>query len=514
MKGWRYRTMDRLRKEKVFYISTITLTAIMIFAFFNIKAFGTMAKNALDLLLNKFYWLYSGAMLIFFIFCVWIAFSRYGKVRLGEDSEKPEFSFLSWLSMLFCAGMGMGLVFWSVAEPLTHYAYPHNMEGFTPEAKMFALRKVFLHWGTSAWGCYAILGLILAYMQFRKKKPALMSSALIPLIGEKRANGFIGSVVDIFTIFATVAGIITSLGMGTLQINAGLNYLFNIPENIKVKLLIIGLVTVCYMSSAISGIDKGIQTLSNLNIFIAAFVVIFVTTIGPTGEIFNNLFRALGAYGKELLTTNNNIFLHGEWYKNWTLFYWGWWIAWAPPVGIFIARISRGRTIKEYVLGVLLIPSLLCFIWFAIFGTIGFNVDKATILTAIQKVDTAFFVVMSKYPCSLLINILIMILSSIFFITSADSATFVLAMLSSKGDLNPSNSKKIVWGILQGALTVAFLLAGGLEMIQTASILAAFPFAFIMLFSIVSFRKSLRDEDELVELRRREKVLEARLDTK
>ncbi|KAJ53557.1 glycine betaine transporter [Clostridium tetanomorphum] len=502
--------IEKIKKDKVFYISSITLTAVMIFAFFNIEIFSKIAKSTLDLLLNKFYWLYSGAMLSFFIFCIWVAFSKYGKIRLGDDNEKPEYSFISWLSMLFCAGMGMGLVFWSIAEPLTHYVYPDKISGFTEEAKMFALKKVFLHWGTSAWGCYAILALILAYMQFRKKKPALMSSALIPIIGEERAKGTLGNIVDIFTIFATVAGIITSLGLGTLQINAGLNYLFNIPENIKIKLLIIGIVTICYMTSAISGIDKGIQTLSNINIFIAAFMIIFVSIIGPTPEIFKNLFRALGIYGKEVLTTNNNIFLHGGWYKDWTLFYWGWWIAWAPPVGIFIARISRGRTIKEFVLGVLMIPSLLCFIWFAIFGTVGFNVDKATILTAIQKADTAFFIVMSKYPYSLLINILVMILSSIFFITSADSSTFVLAMLSSKGNLNPKNSRKIVWGILQGALTIAFLLAGGLEMIQTASILAAFPFAFIMLFSMISFRKSLREEDEILELKSKEKVVNAK----
>ncbi|WP_050607844.1 BCCT family transporter [Clostridium niameyense] len=487
--------INKLKSEKVFLISTIVLMAIMIFVFLNVKAFGYITTNVLNFLLDNFYWLYSGAILSFFIFCLWAALGRYGKIKLGNDNEKPKYSFISWLSMLFCAGMGMGLVFWSVAEPLIHYVHPLGEKGFTEKSKMFALKKVFLHWGISAWACYAILALVLAYMQFRKKKPALMSSILIPIIGEKRANGLIGSIVDIFTIFATVAGIITSLGMGTLQINAGLNYLFNIPENIKVKLLIVSIVTICYMSSAMSGIDKGIQTLSNLNIFIAIFVVILVLIVGPTSEIFKNLFKGIIYYSKDLVTTNNNIFLHGNWYKDWTLFYWGWWIAWTPPVGIFIARISKGRTIREFLLGVLIIPSLMVFLWFAMFGTMGFNMDKATILTAIQKVDTAFFVIMSKYPCGLLINILIMILSLIFFITSADSATFVLAMLSSNGSLNPPNTKKFVWGILQGGLTISFLLAGGLKMIQTASILAAFPFVFIMILSMISFRKSLMEED-------------------
>jgi len=505
--------INGIKKNRVFYISTTVLTAIMIFAFLNVSAFEQGSSTALNFILDHFYWLYSGAMLMFFAFCLWVALGKYGKIKLGDDNEKPEYSFISWLSMLFCAGMGMGLVFWSVAEPLTHYVHPNGIEGFTPEAKVFALKKVFLHWGTSAWACYAILALVLAYMQFRKKKPALMSSVLIPIIGEKRANGLTGNIIDIFTIFATVAGIVTSLGMGTLQINAGLNFLFNIPESIKVKLIIVGIVTVCYMSSAMSGIDKGIQGLSNLNIFIAAFITILVLIVGPTSEMVSNLFMGLKGYGKELVTTNNNIFLHGGWYKNWTLFYWGWWIAWAPPVGIFIARISRGRTIREFLLGVLLIPSMLCFIWFAIFGTMGFNMEKAIILSAIEKVDTAFFVIMSKYPCGFLINLLIMVLSSIFFITSADSATFVLAMLSSNGDLNPSNSKKFVWGILQGALTIAFLLAGGLNMIQTASILAAFPFAFIMIMSMISFRKSLREEDEFLALNKNVKAKVSRINT-
>ncbi|MCY6483055.1 BCCT family transporter [Clostridium aestuarii] len=493
--------INKIKKDKVFYISSISLIAILIYAFFNIKTFEAASKNALDFLLDKFYWFYSGAMLSFFIFCVYLMISKYGKVKLGQDDEKPEYGFVSWLAMLFCAGMGMGLVFWSVAEPLSHYTHPLNIEPFTEEAKVFALGKSFLHWGTAAWACYAVLALILAYMQFRKGKPALMSSVFIPIIGEKRAKGWIGNVIDIFTIFATVAAVITSLGLGTLQINAGLNFLFNIPENIKTKLIIIAIVTVCYMTSAIIGINKGIKILSDTNLFIAAVMIVLVLIVGPTSKIFGNLFKGMAMYGKELVTTNNNIFLHGGWYKKWTLFYWGWWIAWAPPVGIFIARISRGRTIREFLLGVLIIPSLLCFIWFAVFGTMGFNVEHSVALVAAKKSQTAFFMVLSKYPLGFFICILVMILSMIFFITSADSSTFVLGMLSSKGNLNPNNSKKVVWGILQGSLTIVFLLAGGLEMIQTASILAAFPFGFIMILAMISFKKSLSEEKEMLVLK-------------
>ncbi|MCY6957162.1 BCCT family transporter [Clostridium brassicae] len=490
--------IDKIKRERVFYISSISLVGILIYAFFNINTFQAGLNKALNFLLNKCYWFYSAVMLSFFIFCVYLIVSKYGKIRLGGDNEKPEYKFISWLAMLFCAGMGMGLVFWSISEPLMHYTNPLKGQPFTEEAKRFALGKSFLHWGTAAWACYAILALILAYMQFRKGKPALMSSALIPLIGEKRAKGWLGNLIDILTIFTTVAGVITSLGLGTLQINAGLNFLFNIPENIKVKLILIVIVTICYMTSAILGINKGIKILSDTNLFIAALVIMLTIVVGPTSHMIENLFIGLGEYGKEILTTNNNIFLHGDWYNKWTLFYWAWWIAWAPPVGIFIARISRGRTIREFLLGVLIVPSLLCFVWFTVFGTMGFNVGSSLALEAVKNTQTTFFIIISKYPLGFLICSLVMILSMIFFVTSADSFTFVLGMLSSNGDLNPKSSKKIIWGIIQGALTVVFLLAGGLEMVQTASVVAAFPFAFVMIFSMISFKKSLKEEEEAV----------------
>jgi glycine betaine transporter len=423
-----------------------------------------------------------------------MAASKYGKVKLGQDEDKPKYSFLSWLSMLFSAGMGIGLIFWGVAEPLNHYINPLGAASASSSAKIFAMKKSFLHWGISAWACYSVLALILAYYQFRKKKPALLSSVLIPIIGEKRAEGALGKFIDICTIFATSAGVITSLGLGTLQINAGLNYLFHIPENLVVQLLIIGLVTIVYTISATAGLDSGIQKLSNLNMILAAVLLILAIMLGPTFEIFQNLFLGLKSYAYEMIITNNNIFLKGNWYEKWTIFYWGWWIAWAPPVGIFIARISKGRTIREFLLGVLLVPSLLCFVWFAAFGTIGFNVDVNVAAQAIQKTEIAFFMVMNNYPLGNILSGLAILLLSTFFVTSADSATFVLGMISSNGDLNPKMSRKVVWGFIQAALTIVFLVAGGLKMIQTVSIIAAFPFSFIILFAIIAMKKSLKDE--------------------
>ncbi|NFN88075.1 BCCT family transporter [Clostridium sporogenes] len=487
--------IQKFKKEKVFYVSIISLLLILLLAFFNINSFSKSTKNILNFLLDRFSWFYILVMLSFFIFCMWAAFGKYGKIKLGKNNEKPEYSLISWFTMLFSAGMGIGLIFWGVAEPLNHYIHPFKLQGFTQEAKTFAMTKSFLHWGISAWSCYAVLALALTYFQFRKGKPALMSSLLIPIIGEKKASGWIGNIIDVFTIFATVAGVITSLGLGTLQINAGLNYLFNIPENIKVQLIIITLVTICFIASASSGLNKGIQTLSNLNMLLATILLIFVIIIGPTLAMGKNLFSGLGVYIKELLIdNNNNIFVNGNWYKKWTIFYWGWWIAWAPPVGIFIARISKGRTIREFLLGVLLVPSLICFIWFAVFGTMGFHVTNAVAINAIKRAETAFFVVMNEYHFGYIISLIAIMLLGTFFVTSADSATFVLAMLSSNGNLNPKNSKKFIWGIIQASLTIAFLLAGGLDMIQTVSIIAAFPFAFIMITAMISLRKSLKNE--------------------
>ncbi|MCY6485239.1 BCCT family transporter [Clostridium aestuarii] len=494
--------LNKLKKDRVFFISIISLISVLIWSIFNIKDFEKTCNNTLNFLLNKFSWFYILVMISFFIFCVIIGFGKYGNVKLGKDDEKPEYGLLSWFSMLFSAGMGIGLIFWGIAEPLNHYIKPLNGQGFTQEAKIFAMKKSFLHWGVSPWACYAVLALALAYMQFRKNKPALISSLLIPLIGEEKATGWLGNIVDIFTLFATVAGVVTSLGLGALQINSGLNYLFNIPENIKVQLVIIGLVTICYMLSASTGLDKGIQTLSNINMSIAGILILVAIIIGPTFSMFQNLFQGFSAYTKELLIDNNNIFVKGQWYKDWTIFYWGWWIAWAPPVGIFIARISRGRTIREFLLGVLLVPSMVCFIWFAVFGTIGFNVDSTVALEAVKRTETAFFVVMNNYPYGAIISTVAIVLLATFFVTSADSATFVLGMLSSNGSLNPKNSKKFVWGVMQAALTIMFLLAGGLEMIQKVSIIAAFPFSFIIILSMISLRKSLKDECVNVETSR------------
>ncbi len=484
---------ERKTSNQVFYISLVVVFAIVVWGLAAPGNFGKQAQGLFDFLVGNFGWFYMLSMSVFVVFSIWIAFSKFGKIRLGKDDEKPEYSTISWFAMLFSAGMGVGLVFWGVAEPLNHFVNPLAMEGGTAAAANFAIKKSFFHWGLHPWANYAILALALAYMQFRKDKPGLISSIFIPLLGEERAAGPIGKFIDILAIFATVAGVATSLGMATLQMTSGFNFLFGTPETNLIRIIIIGVITILFMISAVTGLDKGIKFLSNVNISLCGILMVLGLIIGPTVLIINHLTNGLGMYLSSLVGDSLRI-TSEPWYGSWTIFYWAWWIAWAPFVGTFIARISRGRTIKEFISGVLLAPTLASFVWFAIFGVMGINTGLDVATEAIKTTSTAFFVVMQQYPIGSIISFVAVILLTTFFVTSADSATFVLGMMSSNGKLNPSTGRKITWGIIQSGLAIALMLAGGLEMLQTASIAAAFPFAFVMIFAMISLVKALRKD--------------------
>jgi len=440
-------------------------------------------------------------MFIFVIFAVVLAFSKYGNIKLGSEDSKPEYSTKSWFGMLFGAGMGIGLVFWGVAEPISHFVNPANgIQAGTPQAFNFAMKSSFMHWGLHPWANYSIIGLALAYFQFRKGKPGLISSIFIPIFGEKRINGPIGKTIDILAVFATVAGVATSLGLGTMQINSGLNYLFDIPETRLVQIIIIGVITVLYIWTAVSGIDKGIKFLGDMNLILAFTLLILTILLGPTLKVINSLTNGIGLYLNNFISDSLHIEAMGDnsWTNAWTIFYWAWWIAWAPFVGTFIARISKGRTIREFIGGVMLAPALVSLIWFAAFGSMGMNLlDKIGLegLTlAASNPSTALFKVFDYYPLSTVLSMITVVLLGTFFITSANSATFVLGMLSSHGDLNPSTRKQFIWGIVQALLATSLLLAGGLQALQTASVAAAFPFIFVMLLAIVSLVKALKEE--------------------
>lgn len=485
------------KDNKVFYISLIIVLIISLWGIISPETFGSIANNVFNFLTTEFGWFYLITMFFFVVFMLVLAFSRYGNVKLGPDNSKPEYTFISWFAMLFSAGMGIGLVFWGVAEPLNHYINPMGVKAATSEAANFAIFSSFLHWGIHPWANYAVIALPLAYMQFRKNKPGLISSIFIPLIGEEKVQGPIGKFIDILAIFATVSGVATSLGLGVLQINSGLNYLFGIPINTLVNIIIIVTVTCLFMASAISGLDKGIKMLSNTNVILAAALMMLTFILGPTLKIVNSFTNGVGAYFGNFIEESFKINAFGDngWINGWRIFYWAWWIAWAPFVGVFIARISKGRTIKEFILGVTLVPALGSFLWFAVFGTTGISLGPEVAAEAVKVTETALFVVMEYLPLGNIISLVAILLLCTFFVTSADSATFVLAMMSRNGDLNPDTKTKVVWGVIQSMMAFALMLAGGLQVLQTASIAAAFPFAFVMIFACFSFLKELRNED-------------------
>ncbi len=485
------------QNNNVFIISLVVVGLIVGWGLISPDSFGAAGTACFNFLVTNFGWFYFISMSSFVVFSIYLAFSKYGKIKLGADDSEPEYSTISWFAMLFSAGMGVGLVFWGVAEPLNHFVNPLNLEGGTQAAADFAIKKSFLHWGLHPWANYSVLALALAYMQFRRNKPGLVSSVFIPLLGEEKVKGPIGKTIDILAIFATVAGVATSLGMATLQVTSGLNYLFGVPETNLVRIIIIGIITVLFMISAVSGLDKGIKILSNSNVTLCGILILLGLIIGPTVMILNTFSNGVGMYFSSIVRESFQIdpFGNNDWYGWWTIFYWAWWIAWAPFVGTFIARISKGRTIREFIAGVLLAPTLASFVWFAVFGTLGINEGLEIATEAIKTTSTAYFVIMDQYPMGSIISMVTVVLLTTFFVTSADSATFVLGMMSQNGDLNPDTKRKVTWGIIQSGLATALMLAGGLGMLQTASIAAAFPFAFIMLFAMWAIMKALKEED-------------------
>lgn len=476
------------RKDKDYGLKVLTAALAIAFVLGGSlfpEQMNKVMQSVLNFLSIKFGWLYLWAVLGFVIFSVWLAFSKYGKIKLGAPDDKPEYSTVSWFAMLFSAGMGIGLVFWSVGEPLSHLASPPAGKPFSDQAMWDSMRYTFFHWGVHPWAAYGLTGLALAYFSFKKRAPMLISSTVRPLLGE-RTDGWMGQAVDGLAVFATIFGVATSLGMGTLQINSGLNYLFGVPETNLISVLIVAVITVLFTFSAISGIGRGIKILSNFNLLLAFTLMIFMLVVGPRVYIINLIVTTIGSYLQNFLSMSlaTEPTQQAGWVTSWTVFYWAWWIAWAPFVGGFIARISKGRTIRQFVLGVLIAPTVLSFLWMGTFGgaalylqtQVGVNIAPGVI----QNVASGLFVVFHHYPLAPLLSGLTLILISVFFITSADSATFVVSMLLSGGDLEPGTSAKILWGVIQGGIAAVLLLTGGLAALQAASIIAAFPFMLIM----------------------------------
>ena len=491
------------KKNIVFVISLLLTIALSLWAVLFSTGFAHAAELIYTLITDNFGWLYLLAMLIFVVFAVAVAFSKWGNIKLGADDSVPDYSTKSWFAMLFGAGMGVGLVYWGAAEPASHLTAPiSGIEPGSAEAIGFAFRSSFMHWGFHPWANYCIIGLCLAYFTFRKNRPSLISSIFEPLIGRKGTEGLAGRTIDILAVFATVAGVVTSLGLGVLQINAGLNYIFGVPVNTLVKIIIVVVISLIFTVSSVGGIGSVIQKIGDANLYIAIALMAAVFLLGPRVEMLENLTNGIGQYLQNFFG-DSLMMLPGSddpWVGNWRILYWAWWIAWAPFVGSFIARISRGRTIREFILGVVFAPALGSILWFAIMGTLPvhlvetgmLSLQELTQLTAAP--ENVMFAVMGSYPLGKLLCGVALVLLCTFFVTSASSSTFVLAMCTSTGDMNPPNKKKVLWGVMMSLLAIGVLISGGRKSVQTISLAAAFPFIFIMLFAMASFMKALKGE--------------------
>ncbi|RBW70014.1 glycine betaine uptake BCCT transporter [Bacillus taeanensis] len=484
----------------VFVISVILALIFILWGVLTPTGMAETTSAVQSFLQAKFGWFYLISATTFLIFSIYLIFSRFGKIRLGKDTDEPEYNTVTWFAMLFSAGMGIGLVFWGVAEPIYHFHTPPAGEGETVESARLALRYSFFHWGLHPWAIYSVIALALAYFKFRKGAPQVVSEVLRPIFGDK-VEGSLGRAVNVIVVIATIFGVATSLGFGATQISGGLSYLTDIENNFTTQLIIIGIVTVLYMLSAQTGLERGIKYLSNLNIALALLLMFFLLFAGPTNFIMDVFTSTLGSYIQNLPSMSLKLspFEQSSWIQSWTIFYWAWWIAWAPFVGTFIARVSKGRTVREFVLGVLLVPTIFGALWFSVFGGTAVSLEMfenfgLSQIMADQGVEVALFAVLSEFPFGTVMSILAIFLISTFFITSADSATFVLGMQTTNGSLNPPNSVKFTWGIIQSASAVVLLWSGGLGALQTASIIAAFPFTIIMLLMVVSLTKAFQKE--------------------
>ncbi|GAB2653494.1 BCCT family transporter [Saccharopolyspora gloriosae] len=496
---------------------------------FVLVAWGTLSqesllntsKAALDWLVTNIGWGFVLAATGFVIFALFLAFSRYGRIPLGEDGEKPEFRTVSWIAMMFSAGMGIGLMFYGISEPLSHFTSPPpgTVEAGTDEAVGTAMATSLFHWTLHPWAIYAVVGLAIAYSSFRRGRKQLISAVFLPLIGKRNAEGPIGKLIDILALFATLFGSAASLGLGTLQIQAGMEAAGWIGSTSTTLLVvIIVILTICFIASAVSGVSKGIQWLSNINMVLAALLAFFVFVAGPTVLILNLLPTSLGSYMSDFGEMASRAGATGgadmhEWLGTWTVFYWAWWISWTPFVGMFIARISRGRTIRQFIGGVLLVPSVVSLVWFAIFGGAAISTAKVDPAIADGGAEAQTFTVLEHLPLAVITSVLVMILVAIFFVSGADAASVVMGTLSQRGSIEPSRWVVIFWGAATGAVAAIMLVIGGgeedaLTGIQNLTFIGALPFAIVMVLLCVALTKDLRSDQMTLRDEKGAEVLE------
>ncbi len=496
----------------VFGVAAGISVAFLVSGLVSPEAMDKGTTKILTWVTDSFGWLFVLTSASFVIFSAYLALSRYGNIKLGPDDSEPEFSTFSWVSMMFATGMGIGLMFWGVAEPLTHLNTPPMgmAEPGSPEAANLAMEYTFFHWGLHPWSMYAVIGLAIGYFAYRKGYGNLVSGTFRPLLGD-RAAGPIGKSIDVIAIFATLFGSATSLGLGALQITGGLDNVFGTGGDSKsLAVAVIAFLTLCFVVSAVSGIERGVKYLSNANAIAAGLLVLFLFVVGPTVFILGTFTESLGGYLTHLpaMSFRTGVFGESSWLNGWTIFYWAWWISWTPFVGMFIARISKGRTIRQFVVFVILVPSLVSFIWFSIMGGSAFDlqleegVDMPASLAS--GTENALFDTLREFPLSSITVALAIFLIAIFFVTGADSASIVMGMLSENGEEHPRRWLVVFWGVAMGAVAALLLWQGGLQALQTLVIIVAGPFMLILIAMCVSLMKALREEPDISLIPQRE----------
>lgn len=454
-------------------------------------------------------WLFVFGVNFFVVFSLYLALGKFGRIRLGGAEARPDFSLFAWFAMLFSAGMGIGLLFFSVAEPVLHFSNPPFPVSSSNEAVRNAFKFTFLHYGLHAWAIYAVVGLALAFFTFNKHLPLTIRSVFYPLLGD-RIYGWPGHLTDIVAVVATLFGLATSLGFGVQQVSAGLSHLFGTPDTIGVQVILIVVITLGATASVVLGLDKGVRVLSEFNMRLGLFFLVMMLVIGPTVFLLDGFIQNTGAYLQDMirLGTWTEAYTGTDWQNNWTVFYWAWWISWSPFVGMFIARVSRGRTIREFVLGVLIVPSLLTFLWMTVFGgsALSLVMDGATVISEAvnQNIATALFVMLEQYPLAEFMSVLGIALVMSFFVTSSDSGSLVIDSITSGGKLDAPVGQRIFWALSEGAVAGTLLLGGGLAALQTAAVTTGLPFAIILFVMCFSLYKGLQEEwDKLNRLSRK-----------
>lgn len=492
----------------VFFGSLFVLLVMVVY----VSIFRVQAQEQMDVakawINTNFGWFYVLTVAIILITSVFLFFSRYGDIKLGPDHSKPNYSTMSWLSMLFAAGMGIGLMFWGVSEPIVHFLSPPDAKPETIEAARESMKLVFFHWGLSAWAIYAVVAVILGYFAFRHGLPLTLRSALYPLIGNK-IYGVCGHLVDIFAVLGTIIGVSTTLGMGVQQINSGLNHLYGLPMGVGIQAILIIVTMILVSCSVFSGLDKGVKRLSELNMVFAILLLLFVLVCGPTLFILQTFMQNMGGYLSGIVSRTFNLYAYEstDWVGNWTIFYWAWWLAWSPFVGSFIARISRGRTIREFIAGAMLVPAAFTLIWMTVFGDTAlhfvlYDNYQALADTVSNNYSMGLYTFLEHFPLSSFICFIAVLMVFLFFVTSADSASMVIDMFASNGKTDTPVWQSLFWVVVITVVTIALMYSNGLQALQTASILSALPFAVALLVAMWGLVKALFLDATKKELRK------------